>query len=120
MDIEIIRNRKQFPGQGQVSFKHVVADVWLVKSSELGISEGNIHTKTHLGHLLKPGDTVMGYDLRDAVINNEAFEKLNSEKIPDVVIVKKHFGDNSTRRKIRKWKLKHLTENVEEDTDMEK
>lgn len=118
MDIEIIKNRKQFPGQGFVSFKHVVADVWLVKSSELGISEEYIHTKTHLGHLLKPGDTVMGYDLRDANINNDDFEKLKNENIPDVVIVKKYFGDNCKRRRARKWKLKHLTDNVETDTDM--
>lgn len=120
MDIEIIKNRKPFPGQGFVSFKHVIADVWLVKSSELGISDGNIHTKTHLGHLLKPGDTVMGFDLRDANINNDDFEKLKSENIPDVVLVKKFFGDENKRRRARQWKLKRLAENAEGDTDMEK
>lgn len=40
-------------------FQHVLADVWLVKASELGINEDTIHTRTHLGHLLKPGDSVM-------------------------------------------------------------
>lgn len=120
MDIEIIRDRKQFPGQGPISFKHVVADVWLVKSSELGINDSNIHTRTHLGHLLKVGDAVLGYDLRDANINNDDFEKLKAEKIPDVVLVKKYFGDKDKRRRLRKWKLKHLTDEAAGDTDMEK
>lgn len=120
MDVEILKNRKPFPGQGFVSMKHVVADVWLVKSSELGISDSNIHTKSHLGHLLKPGDTVLGYDLRDANINNDDFDKLKVDNIPDVVILKKCFDDNNKRRKMRKWKLKHLVDKVEGDTDMEK
>lgn len=120
MDIEIVRERKQFPGQGPISFKHVIADVWLVKSSELGISDSNIHTKTHLGHLLRPGDTVMGFDLRDANVNNDDFDKLKSDNIPDVILVKKHFGDKDKRRRMRKWKLKHLTKEEAGDTDMEK
>jgi len=122
MDLEIIRDRKQFPGQGPVSFKHVPADVWLVKSSELGISDSNIHTRTHLGHLLKVGDTVMGYDLRDANINNDDFEKLKANDIPDIVIMKKHFGSEHQRRRQRKWKLKRIQEEgtSNNDTDMEK
>lgn len=57
MDVEIIRERKLFPGQGPISFKHVVADIWVVKTSELGIKDNKIHMKSQLGHLLKPGDT---------------------------------------------------------------
>lgn len=120
MDIEIIKERKQFPGQGPISIKHVIADVWVVKTSELGINDSNIHTKTHLGHLLRVGDSVMGYDLRDANINNDDFEKLKSDDIPDVVLVKKHFGDKDKRRRLRKWKLKHLAKEDGGDTDMEK
>lgn len=120
MDIEIIHNRKQFPGQGKVSEKHVIADVWLVKSSELGISETTIHTRTHFGHLLKHGDAVMCYDLRDANINNDDFEKLNPEKIPDVVVIKKFYGDKNKRRRMRNWKLKHLVNDNATDTDGEK
>jgi NMD3 family len=36
---EIIGDRKQFPKQGTISFKHVTADEWLVKSSELGLTD---------------------------------------------------------------------------------
>jgi nonsense-mediated mRNA decay protein 3 len=119
MDIEIIRDRKPFPGQGPISFKHVIADVWVVKSCELGINDSTIHTKTHMGHLLNVGDTVMGYELRDANVNNDDFDKLKPEVIPDVVLVKKYFGDKEDRRRARNWKLKHLNEQIVTDSDME-
>ncbi|CAG9809837.1 unnamed protein product [Chironomus riparius] len=119
MDIEIIKERKTFPGQGPVSYKHVIADIWLVKSSELGINDSTIHTKTHLGHLLRPGDEVLGFDLRDSVINNDDFEKLNPDNVPDVIVIKKHFPDKDKRRRMRKWKLKRLPKEADGDTDME-
>ena len=40
--------------------QHVLADVWVVKSSELGAAEDNIHCRTHLGHLLQVGDSCLG------------------------------------------------------------
>lgn len=62
MDIELImyKDKKFFPGQGAISVKHVNADIWLVRPSDLGIDESGTHTRTHLGHILKPGDTVLG------------------------------------------------------------
>ncbi|XP_026274505.1 60S ribosomal export protein NMD3 [Frankliniella occidentalis] len=110
MELEIIlaKDRKTFPGQGPISTKHVLADAWLVKASELGINEDLIHTRTHLGHLLKPGDSVMAYCLADSNVNDSNFDKLDRDKIPDVIIVKKHYGDRSGKR--RRWKLKHLTD----------
>lgn len=113
MDIEIVlaRDRKFFPGQGKVSTKHVVADIWVVKASELGINDNPIHTKTHLGHLLKIGDSVLGYNLEDANVNDTNFDKLDKDKTPNVVLVKKFYGDLTNRRSKRYWKLKHLCEN---------
>lgn len=62
MDIEPImdKDKKVFPGQGSTSNKHMLADVWLVRASELGINYNTIHAKTHLGHVLKPGDSALG------------------------------------------------------------
>ncbi|XP_055682662.1 60S ribosomal export protein NMD3 [Lutzomyia longipalpis] len=112
MDIEIIPDSKKpsFPGQGKVSHKHLLCDVWLVKASELGINDNTIHTRTHLGHILKTGDTVLGYNLEDANINDENFEKLDKTRVPDVIIVKKYYGDSAERLSSRRWKLKHLAE----------
>lgn len=115
MDIEPIKDKekKKFPGQGMVSNKHVISDVWIVKSSELGINDNTIHTRTHLGHVLKPGDSVLGYAIGDSNINDLHFEKLNRDLIPDVILVKKFYGhDRSARRRARVWKLKHLAAEV--------
>ncbi|KAH9635683.1 hypothetical protein HF086_003407 [Spodoptera exigua] len=97
MDIDILKEheKKSFPGQGMVSNKHVVADVWVVKASELGLDVNPVHTRTHLGHILKPGDTVLGV-------------------IPDVFLVKKFYGEKSARRRARAWKLKHMAEELHE------
>lgn len=119
MDIEVIRNRDLhcFPGQGKISQKHVVSDIWVVRASELGINDNTIHTKTHLGHILKPGDSVLGYNLIDANINDMNFDKLDKDKVSDVVLVKKFYGDTLGRRNTRNWKLKHLSE---EATNLDK
>lgn len=111
MDIEPImdKDRRFFPGQGAISNKHVLADIWVVKADELGISEKTIHTRTHLGHILKPGDYVLGYNLEDSNINDINFEKLDKSIVSDVILVKK-FYDKNERKKRRVWKLKHLAE----------
>ncbi|CAD1475981.1 unnamed protein product, partial [Heterotrigona itama] len=121
MDIEQIKykDRKFFPGQGAISHKHVIADVWLVRSSDLGLNENLIHTRTHLGHILKPGDTVLGYALSESNINDENFEMLNKDVIPDVILIKKNYTqDRTARRRMRAWKLKHMIQETDSmDTD---
>ncbi|KAJ8966531.1 hypothetical protein NQ317_007177 [Molorchus minor] len=103
MDIEPImdKERKFFPGQGAISNRHVLADVWIVKASELG---------THLGHVLRPGDSALGYNVEDSNINDVHFEKLDKTKVSDVILVKKHYGDRAFRKRQRVWKLKRLAE----------
>ncbi|XP_032682118.1 60S ribosomal export protein NMD3 [Odontomachus brunneus] len=115
MDIEQIKHedKKIFPGQGTISNKHVIADVWLVKASELGINDNPTHARTHLGHVLKPGDSVLGYALKDSNINDTNFDKLNGDIIPDIILVKKFYGyDKAARRRARVWKLKHIADEV--------
>lgn len=114
MDSEVVLNkdRKTFPGQGKVSERHVVCDMWLVKASELGINDNTVHTRSHLGHLLKPGDSVLCYNLEDANINDDNFDKLNKDHVPDLIIVKKFYNDANERKNKRVWKLKHLSEDI--------
>ncbi|OAD56654.1 60S ribosomal export protein NMD3 [Eufriesea mexicana] len=111
MDIEQIKfkDRKFFPGQGTISNKHGIADVWVVRSCDLGINDNLIHTRTHLGHLLKPGDTVLGYALNESNINDENFDMLNKDLVPDIILTKKVYTyDRVARRRMRAWKLKHM------------
>uniref|UniRef100_A0A0A9Y8T2 60S ribosomal export protein NMD3 n=1 Tax=Lygus hesperus TaxID=30085 RepID=A0A0A9Y8T2_LYGHE len=107
MDIDPIhdKDRHFFPGQGQISNKHVLADVWVVRASEIGSDDAMIHTRTHIGHLLKVGDSVLGYNIHDCNVNNDHFEKLDRDKVADVILVKKHYADRSKRRA---WRLKHI------------
>lgn len=102
---------------GHYSEKHALADVWVVKSSELGLSDP-IHCKTHLGHLLKPFDEVLAFDLKNSNVNDSNFEKLqgkaNATEI-DVIIVKKFYGSKAERKAQRAWKLRRM---VNEDRQM--
>ncbi|KAJ1511591.1 hypothetical protein HMI54_015290 [Coelomomyces lativittatus] len=64
--------------------------------------------RSHLGHVLKPGDTVLGYDFTTLNINHDAFEVyMNSGQCEDVLIVKKTYPKRSSL-KPRPWKLKSL------------
>ncbi|XP_039958387.1 60S ribosomal export protein NMD3 [Bactrocera neohumeralis] len=117
MDIEPImdKDRKHIPGTGHVSFRHVLCDIWVVRSSELGINENTIHTRSHLGHLLKVGDSVMGYNLGEANLNNTEFENLSADQIPDVLLVRKCYADRQTRSNNRNWKLRHLADEATDE-----
>ena len=51
--------------------------------------------------------------MADSNVNDSNFEKLSPDLIPDVILVKKFYGnDRSARRRARLWKLKHLAEDV--------
>lgn len=90
--------------------QHLLADVWLIRSNEIG-SDNQKHSRTHLGHLLKPGDTCLAFDMSGANINEENFERLEkskANKIPDVIVVKKSFGSKVSRNRRREWKLRRI------------
>ncbi|KOB67746.1 Nonsense-mediated mRNA decay protein [Operophtera brumata] len=81
MDIDVLKEheKKSFPGQGVVSNKHVIADV---------------------------------YNLSESNVNDDNLDKLDTSVIPDVFLVKKHYGERSARRRARTWKLKHMAEEL--------
>ncbi|VDO81602.1 unnamed protein product [Heligmosomoides polygyrus] len=107
LDVERVElDRKA--GHGFISKKHVLADVWLVRSHQVGKSDAQtLSTRTHLGHLLNPGDLVLAFDIRNCNVNNVVFDEMKPEDIPDVVIVKKVY-DRARRVARRRWKLKRL------------
>ncbi|CAL8071948.1 unnamed protein product [Orchesella dallaii] len=115
MEVETISNRTKFKGQGSISAKHTSADVYVVKSNAMG--ENPVHCRSHLGHLLSPGDTVLGFDMGNTNVNDPNFEKMKPESIPDIILVKKVYPDQKQKRR---WKLKHFlpkhdTESVNRD-----
>ncbi|XP_064597134.1 60S ribosomal export protein NMD3-like [Liolophura sinensis] len=106
---------KEKPHRAHASTKHVLADLWVARMSDLGSNDQQYYCRTHLGHLLNAGDIVLGFDLINSNLNHPQLEQMRADKLPDVIIVKKVF-DRSQRIKRRKWKLKHLDSNLQMET----
>lgn len=92
--------------------RFVLAEATVARSSDLGVNDKTYYTRTHLGGILHPGDTVMGYHLSGTNFNNPQFEALeesnaHSAAIPDVVLVKKFYARKKKSRS-RKWRLKRM------------
>ncbi|UYV67260.1 NMD3 [Cordylochernes scorpioides] len=96
------------------SKKHVPTDVWVIKYSEIGTDANPIHTRSHLGYILKPNDIVLGFDLQHCNVNNKDLDMM--DEVPDVILVKKVYADRMTRRKKRTFKLERIPDMKEEDT----
>jgi len=81
-----------------LSKKHILADVWVERSDEIG-SGNTIHTRSHLGGILHPGDSVLGIDLCHSNISNDVLEQMSDEQKPDVLIIKKVQHGRKRRRR---------------------
>lgn len=56
-------NSKLYEGPSSGVEKYALADVQLARESDLGANDEVLSCVTHLGHLIQPGDVVLGYDL---------------------------------------------------------
>jgi nonsense-mediated mRNA decay protein 3 len=111
---------------GPTRGKYVLADaqVVLANSKSKGISEdetmgddGIYHTRTHLGGILQPGDTVLGYHLTNSNFNNEEYEALDQGRLPDVMLVKKTYPNRRRKARTRAWKLRSIAKEAEDVAD---
>jgi nonsense-mediated mRNA decay protein 3 len=110
MDIEPIGPQKG---------RFLLAEATVARASDLGVNDTTYLVRTHLGSILHPGDSVMGYHLTGTQFNNEFFEAIEESKqyastIPDVILVKKHYPERK-KGKSRNWKLKRM---AREQSDM--
>ncbi len=92
--------------------RFLLAEATVARSSDLGANDKTYFTRTHLGAVLHPGDSVMGYHLTGTNFNNSNFEALEqsnsySSMIPDVVLVKKFYA-RKKKSKARNWRLKRM------------
>jgi len=99
------------------------AELELVREAELGDPNAAVlDTVTHLGGLLKPGDMVAGYDLERLATHNDLRHHkdlrgfLRKARLPDVVVVKKHYEYRSKAQR-RKWRLKRMAKEREGSVD---
>jgi len=93
--------------------KFSLADVTVVRLDQLGLEDAEeLHTITHLGHLLRPGDLALGVDLRHVNMIQVHAERVQAytERVPEVLLVRKTFERKSKgRRKVKPWTLKRMT-----------
>ena len=104
---------------GPVRGKYVLADAQICfannnKDNSESDNDGIFHTRTHLGNILQPGDTVLGFFLARANFNDAAFESLDADRIPDVMLVKKTYPNRRKKNKARNWKLKSIAVEAED------
>ncbi|CAM9234737.1 unnamed protein product, partial [Lampetra fluviatilis] len=114
LDVETLRDQRRSAGAGATSSRHVLAEVWLQRWNEVGTGE-QLHTRTHLGHLLKPGDRVLGLDLSCA--NFGDVEGASASSSPSVVLVRKDY-ERSRRARRRNWTLAELPREREGNHDV--
>ncbi|CAG2197188.1 NMD3 [Mytilus edulis] len=69
-----------------VSHKHVLANVCVNQVTSTGLSDQQYFCRTHLGHLLHPGDSVLGFNFTNCNLNHAEFDKMKADKIPDVML----------------------------------
>jgi nonsense-mediated mRNA decay protein 3 len=83
---------------------------------DFGKNDTIFSIRTHLGHLLNPGDYALGYDLYGANSNDGELEKHKGLILPDAVLIKKSYEEKRQKKrgKPRAWKLKSLDMEVDD------
>ena len=76
-------------GQTAGNGKLELADAQVARVADFGSNDTTYHVRTHLGHLLNPGDTALGYDLTRANFVEDELEAFLQKggTLPDVVLV---------------------------------
>ncbi|CBF85414.1 hypothetical protein AN1711.2 [Aspergillus nidulans FGSC A4] len=87
------------------------SEVTVARASDFS-GDKQYFTRTHLGSIIHPGDSVLGYMLTGTNFNNAQFDEIESSNtysstIPDVILVKKFYPRRSKHTK-RNWKLKRM------------
>lgn len=91
------------------STKTINEDDEMMDFDNRGISNQIYHTRTHLGAILQPGDTAMGYHLTNSNYNSDDFATLEPGRIPDIILVKKAYPNRRKKSKSRGWKLRSIS-----------
>ncbi|MBA0731484.1 hypothetical protein Golax_020425, partial [Gossypium laxum] len=90
-----------------------MADVEVARVTDYGKL---FYVRTHLGHILKPGDRAVGYDLYGANNNDNELDKYQNLVIPEVILIKKSYEEKRQKKrgKPRPLKLKSLDMELDE------
>lgn len=112
LDIEVVESRA--PTAYNHNGRWSLADCTVARLSDFGSNDRTYVSRTHLGHLLHPGDHAMGYDVGNANLVGDEVEAAMHKGLglPEVVLVRKSFEDKRRRRRAkgqqRAWKLRRM------------
>ncbi|KAG2439772.1 hypothetical protein HYH02_010649 [Chlamydomonas schloesseri] len=111
-------------GGGGGTGRYQLAEAQIARVSDFGKNDTVFYVRTHLGNILHPGDTVLGYDLTTAQLTGIDYDAHVSAggRVPDIILVRKSYDEKRRRRAARgggggaarPWKLKTLDMEVEE------
>jgi len=111
--------RHHVPGKG----KYAVGDVEVARISDLGVNDERHIVRSHLAGVLKPGNHVLGYDMRS--VNVSGLDSTSIDALQaDIFLVRRQYKNKRKNR--RAWELKRLEreqvdgeEAVNDEADME-
>lgn len=93
--------------------KYCLADATVARSVDYGSNDNTYFVRTHIGRFLNPGDLALGYDLGNAVFNENLVAGHKKLELPDFIIFKKTYSKRN-RSKRRQWRLKRLNMELDE------
>ncbi|KAI3928865.1 hypothetical protein MKW92_047243 [Papaver armeniacum] len=92
---------------------YTLADVQVARVSDFGKNDLIFNIRTHVGHLLNPGDYALGYDLYGANCNDIEIDKYKGLIIPDAILIKKSYEEERLKKRPRAWKLKSMNDELD-------
>ncbi|KAG1362052.1 60S ribosomal export protein NMD3 [Cocos nucifera] len=110
LDIEVESSEVTVGGS-----RYSLAYAQVARVSDFGKNDNIFTVRTHLGHLLSPGDYALGYDLYGANSNDLEIDKHKGLVLPDAILIKKSYEEKRRGKsgKPRPWKLKSLNMEVD-------
>ncbi|KAK3389828.1 NMD3 family-domain-containing protein [Podospora didyma] len=92
--------------------KWLLSEATVARACDLGVNDNTYFVRTHIGNLLHPGDSALGYMLHGGNYNSALYDGIEQSRaygstIPDVMLVKKHYP-NRRKNRNRNWKLKRM------------
>jgi len=108
--LDVERESPHAHNTAKTSGKHsrmALAEVFCAREADFGVNDTTFNVMTHLGNILKPGDSALGYDLTTANISSRHVDHLRNVDLPDIVLIKKHYKKKN-RAKKRAFRLHTL------------
>ncbi|CAJ1868042.1 unnamed protein product [Sphenostylis stenocarpa] len=111
LDVEVVSSEITIGGT-----KYRLADARVARVSDFGDKGTIFNIKTHLVHLLNPGDYSLFYDLYRANSNDMEFD-MYKEHIPEAILIKKSYEEKSQKKR-GKHQYGQLLKDLEEKPGM--